>query len=276
MSEKWVTTVCDRCYVGCGIKVHVVDNVVVGMEGDPDNPLNRGKMCAKGKAGVMAHYNPNRVKTALKRTNPQKGFGVDPKWQEIPYDEAVAAVASALAGVKDEPWKLHIYCWGQDSSLSTFGVAFGAPHIQFASAHECGKAIHPIEHMAAGGFHQQTDFHYCNYALFVGTQGGVAARSAFTHHVKDFADARARGMRLTVVDPIGGYAAAKADEWAPIRPGTDAAFALALMNVLLNELSIFDAEFLKKGSNAPYLVAEDGYYLRGTNSGKPLVFDSVD
>ena len=276
MSEKWVTTVCDRCYVGCGIKVHVVDGVVVGMEGDPDNPLNRGKMCAKGKAGVMAHYNPNRVKTALKRTNPQKGFGVDPKWQEIPYDEAVGSVAAALAGIKDEPWKLHIYCWGQDSSLSTFGVAFGTNHIQFASAHECGKAIHPIEHMAAGGFHQQTDFHYCNYALFVGTQGGVAARSAFTHHVKDFADARARGMRLTVVDPIGAYAAAKADEWVPIRPGTDAAFALAFIDVLLNELRIFDAGFLKKGSNAPYLVAEDGYYLRGAHSGKPLVFDSVE
>lgn len=276
MADRWVTTVCDRCYVGCGIKAHVVDDVFVGLEGDPDNPLNRGKMCAKGKAGLMAHYNPNRVKTPLKRTNPQKGVGVDPKWQEISYEEAINTVAEKLRTVLDDPRKLHAYCWGYDCGLPALAVSIGTPHIQFAGAHECGKAVHPIEHMAAGGFHQQTDFHYCNYAIYVGTQGGVAARSAFTHLVKDFADARARGMRLVVVDPVGGYAAAKADEWVPIRPGTDAAFALAFMNVLINDLGIYDAQFLKKGSNGAYLVAEDGYYLRDTASGKPMVFDPVD
>ncbi len=276
MAEKWVSSVCDRCYVGCGIKVHVVDNVVMGIEGDPDNPLNRGKMCAKGKAGVMAHYDPNRVKTPLKRTNPKKGIGVDPKWKEISYDEALDTIAARLNEIRDDPRKLHIYCWGYDFGLSLLGIAFGTPHMQFAGAHECGKAVHPIEHMAAGGFHQQTDFHYCNYALYVGTQGGIAARSAFTHHVKDFAEARARGMRLVVVDPVGGYGAAKADEWVPIRPGTDAAFGLAFMNVLVNELGIFDAEFLKKGTNGSYLIADDGYYLRDPASGKPLIFDPID
>jgi molybdopterin-containing oxidoreductase family molybdopterin binding subunit len=276
MAERWVTTVCDRCYVGCGIKAHVVDEVVVGLEGDPDNPLNRGKMCAKGKAGIMAHYNPRRVKTPLKRTNPQKGIGVDPKWQEISYEEAIDTIADRLSRIKDEPWKLHVYTWGYDCGLPTLGMAIGTPHIQYAGAHECGKAIHPIEHMAAGGFHQQTDLHYCNYCIYVGTQGAVAARGSFTHIAKDLADARARGMRLVVVDPIGGYAAAKADEWVPIRPGTDAAFALAFINVMLNELGIYDAEFLKKGSNGPYLVAEDGLYLRDTASGKPLVFDVGD
>ena len=275
MADNWVTTVCDRCYVGCGIKAHVVDDVVVGLEGDPDNPLNRGKMCAKGKAGIMAHYNPNRVKTPLKRTNPQKGIDADPKWQEISYEEAIRTVSEKLRPILDDPRKLHIYAWGYDCGLPSLGVSLGTPHIQFAGAHECGKAVHPIEHMAAGGFHQQTDFHYCNYAIFVGTQAGVAARSSFTHHVKDLADARARGMRLVVVDPIGGYAAAKADEWVPIRPGTDAAFGLAFMNVMVNELGIYDAQFLKMGSNGPYLVAEDGYYLRDTASGKPLVFDPV-
>ncbi|MDP2726179.1 MAG: molybdopterin-dependent oxidoreductase, partial [Dehalococcoidia bacterium] len=274
--DRLVTTVCDRCYVGCGIKVHVVNDVVVGMEGDPDNPLNRGRMCAKGKAGVMSHYDPNRLKTPLKRTNPRKGVGVDPQWQEISYEEAIDTIADRLNRIKDDPRKLHIYCWGYNLGLSTFGTAFGTPHIQSAGAHECGKAIHPIEHMAAGGFHQQVDLHYCNYCIYVGTQGAVAARAAFTHIIKDFADARARGMRLVVVDPIGGYAAAKADEWVPIRPGTDAAFGMAFMDVLLNDLGIYDAQFLKKGSNAPYLVAEDGLYLRDTASGKPLVFDTVD
>ncbi|MBI2954853.1 MAG: molybdopterin-dependent oxidoreductase [Chloroflexi bacterium] len=276
MTDRWVTTVCDRCYVGCGIKVHVVDEVVVGMEGDPDNPLNRGRMCAKGKSGVMAHYHPSRVRTPLKRTNPEKGYGADPKWQEISYDEAISTIVDRLKPILNRPEKLYVYTWGYDCDLQALGTAFGTPHVQFAGAHECGKSIHPIEAMAGGGFHQEVDLHYCNYAIYVGTQGGVASRSSFTHVVRDLADARARGMKLVVVDPVGGYAAAKADEWVPIRPGTDAAFALAFMNVLINELGIYDADYVKNGTNGPYLIGEDGSYIRHNVSGKPTVFDPVD
>ncbi|MBI4318787.1 MAG: molybdopterin-dependent oxidoreductase [Chloroflexi bacterium] len=276
MADRWVTTVCERCYVGCGIKVHVVDDIVVGVEGDPHNPLSRGRMCAKGKAGPMAYYNPHRLKTPLKRTNPEKGIGVDPGWQEITYDEAIDTIADRLRKIEDEPRKLHIYCWGYDCDLQAIGMTLGTPHIQYAGAHECGKAVHPIEHMAAGGFHQQVDLHYCNYCLYVGTQGAVASRASFTHIVRDLADARARGMRLVVVDPVGGHAAAKADEWVPIRPGTDAAFGLALINVLLNELGIYDAQFIKNGTNGPYLIGEDGRYVRDGISGKPLIFDPVE
>ena len=275
MSERWVSTVCDRCYVGCGIKVHVVDDVVVGVEGDPNNPNNRGRMCAKGKAGVMSHYNPYRVKVPLKRTNPQKGIGVDPGWQEISYEEAISTIVDKLRNIQDEPEKLYAYCWGYDCDLQAFGLAFGTPHVQFAAAHECGKSVHVIEHMAAGGFHQQVDLHYCNYAIYVGTQGATASRASFTHIARDLADARARGMRLVVVDPIGAYGAAKADEWIPIRPGTDAAFALSLINILVNELGIYDAEFLKKGTNGSYLIGEDGRYIRDEATGKPLVYDPM-
>ena len=56
--------------------------MVVNIEGNPDNPQNRGKMCAKGKAGFMNIYNPNRVTSPRKRTNPNKGIGVDPGWVE--------------------------------------------------------------------------------------------------------------------------------------------------------------------------------------------------
>ncbi|MBI4317773.1 MAG: molybdopterin-dependent oxidoreductase [Chloroflexi bacterium] len=274
--DGWVTTVCDRCYDGCGIRVQVVDEVVVGVEGDPDNPFNKGRMCGKGKAGVMAHYNPNRLKTPLKRTNPEKGIGVDPGWQEISYDEAIDTIVDRLRRIQSEPHKLHVFCWGYDCELRRLGLAFGTPHVQYTAAHECGKSVHAIEHMAAGGFHQQPDLHFCNYCIYVGTQGAVASRGSFIHSIREFADARVRGMRLIVVDPVGGPAAAKADEWVPIRPGTDAAFGLALINQLLNELWIYDVDFLKKGSNGPYLVGEDGRYVREGVSGKPLIFDPVD
>ena len=82
-AEEWIHTACGMCYTSCGIRVRVQNGVVVAVEGDPNNPLNQGRMCAKGKAAMMNLYNPHRVKTPLRRTNPEKGRGVDPRWEEI-------------------------------------------------------------------------------------------------------------------------------------------------------------------------------------------------
>ena len=93
-----------------------------------------------------------------------------------------------------------------------------------------------MEFFSGGGFHQQPDLHYAKFCMLVGTQFGIATRGSYNHHALDMAEARARGMKLVVVDPVGGYAASKANEWIPIRPGTDAALALSMLHVLLNEL----------------------------------------
>src|SRR5581483_425466 len=88
------------------------------------------------------------------------------------------------------------------------------------------------------------------------------------------ADARMRGLKLVVVDPVLTYAASQADEWIPTRPGTDHALALSMMHVLVNELGIVDAEYIRAGTNACYLVGPDGKYVRDAASGKPLVWDA--
>lgn len=268
------------CYVGCGIRVLVEDGVVKAIEGDPNNPQNRGNMCAKGKAGIMNLYNPNRVKAPLKRTNPKKGIHVDPGWQEISWDEALNTIVAKLHQIRDDPKKLHIQAWELNGDaylwLLNLGVAFGSPHIIGNASATCGKVVHPVEFFSGGGFHQQPDLHYCNYCLLVGTQFAIAARGAFNHILRDMAEARSRGMKLVVVDPIGGNAASKADEWVPIRPGTDTAFALGMLHVLLNELGIYDANYLKHKTNAPYLVGADGRYVRDSKSGKPTIYDSGD
>ncbi len=278
--SKVITTACGQCYIGCGVKVRVEDGVVVGIDGNPDNPQNRGKMCAKGKAGFMNLYNPNRVKVPLKRTNPNKGVDVDPGWQEISWEEALDTVVAELEGIRDNPRKLWIQAWEVvgDNMLwmTAFGNAFGTCHVNVASSPTCGKVVHPVEFFSGGGFHQQPDLHYCNYCVLVGTQFGIASRSALNHHALDMAEARARGMKLVVVDPVGGFAAAKANEWLPIRPGTDAALGLAMLHVLLNELEIYDQPFLKQRTNAPYLVGQDGRYLRDAESNEPLVYDAAD
>src|SRR3990172_6585941 len=93
--DEWVPTVCYMCFNCCGIRVHRVDGVVVKIDGDPDHPHNYGKICAKGQAGIMNLYDPYRAKTPLKRTNPEKGVGIDPKWQEISWEEALDTVAKS-------------------------------------------------------------------------------------------------------------------------------------------------------------------------------------
>ncbi|MBI4320611.1 MAG: molybdopterin-binding protein, partial [Chloroflexi bacterium] len=87
--DEWIKSACNMCFSSCGIKVHRVDGVVVKIEGDLDNPLSQGRLCAKGLAGMMSLYDPYRLKVPLKRTNPRKGRGEDPRWVEITWDEAL-------------------------------------------------------------------------------------------------------------------------------------------------------------------------------------------
>jgi anaerobic selenocysteine-containing dehydrogenase len=275
-----ITTACGQCYIGCGIKVQVENGVVVGIEGNADNPQNRGKMCAKGKAAFMNLYNPNRVTTPLKRTNPKKGIDIDPGWQPISWDEAIGTITAELERIRDNPKKLWIQAWDVVGDnmlwLTAFGNAFGTCHVNVASSPTCGKVVHPVEFFSGGGFHQQPDLHYANYCILVGTQFGISTRGSLNHHALDMAEARARGMKLVAVDPVGRYVGSKADEWIPVRPGTDAAFGLSMLHVLLNELRLYDAPFLKAKTNAAYLVAPDGRYVRDPATGRALVHDLSD
>jgi molybdopterin-containing oxidoreductase family molybdopterin binding subunit len=280
LKSKVITTACGQCYVGCGIKVEVENGVVVNVEGNPDNPQNRGVMCAKGKAGFMNLYNPNRVKVPLKRTNPKKGMHEDPGWKEISWEEAIDTIVAQLERIRDTPKKLWVQAWefvGDNVFwMVSLGGAFGTNQILAAGSATCGKVVHPVEFFAGGGFHQQPDMHYANYCILIGTQFGVAARGSFNHHLTDMAEARARGMKLVVIDPVGGYAASKANEWIPILPGTDAALGLSMLQVLLNELGIYDAPFLKAKTNSAYLVGADGRYVRDPATKKPQVYDAAD
>ncbi|MFQ5804627.1 MAG: molybdopterin-dependent oxidoreductase, partial [Candidatus Methylomirabilales bacterium] len=209
--SDWVPTTCRMCLVGCGVLVNVKDGTVLNVIGNPDSPKNRGRMCAKGKSGIMNHYNPNRVTRPLKRTNPEKGIGVDPRWQEISWEEALETICRKMQKIRDEdPRKLYVQTWGGSQEFTTWlGLlrpAFGTPYIQTGVSPTCGKTVHSIQFITAGGFHQEPDFTHCNYLIDVGTQMGVATREGFNHQVPDCAKARERGMKLVVVDPVGNNA----------------------------------------------------------------------
>jgi molybdopterin-containing oxidoreductase family molybdopterin binding subunit len=276
--DAWVPSVCMGCYNCCGIRVHRVDGRVVNIEGDPEAPNSQGHICAKGKARFLDLYDPDRLLRPLKRTNPEKGLGVDPQWQEISWEEALDTITERLARVlEDDPRKLviaHFDMPGYGISKA-FGAAFGTRNLHWNRADYCGSAPHVANLLLNGSFNGELDFERCRYMVLWGTQLGAIVETIPLHSANKMAEARANGAKLIVIDPFCGNAAAKADEWVPLKPGTDGILALAMLNVLLNEHGLYDAGFLKTFTNGPYLVGEDGHYLRDPATGKPLMWDEA-
>jgi molybdopterin-containing oxidoreductase family molybdopterin binding subunit len=96
--DVWIPSACSMCYSNCGIIAHRVNGTVVKIEGNPNNPVAGGRICAKGMSSIMTLYDPNRVNYPLKRTNPQKGIGVDPQWQRISWEEALVVRPGGFEG----------------------------------------------------------------------------------------------------------------------------------------------------------------------------------
>jgi anaerobic selenocysteine-containing dehydrogenase len=277
-SDYWAKSACKMCIHSCAIEAHVVDGVVVKIQGDPDNPSNRGKLCPKGQAGINRLYDPNRVKTPMKRTNPEKGVGVDPKWEPISWEEALSTVAEKLKAVReDDPRKLlvaindfhRIHIWG-------WGAAFGSPHYFSTVGQYCGAAYHPTNGILDGSFAAINDYNHCKYWIQIGGGDGFSSHLHVAASIKRMADSRVdRGMKVVVVEPRMSAGAAKADEWVPTRPGTDRAFVLGMVNVMLHELNVYDADFMRKHTNGIHLIRTDGHMLRNQDNNKALVWDAA-
>ncbi len=275
--DRWVPTVCLGCYNCCGIKVHRVQQRVVDVVGDPESPNSRGHICAKGKARFFDLYHPNRVLRPLRRGNPEKGIGVDPQWEAISWDEALDLVAGKLREARDEdPRGLVIAHFDLPAYgiSKAFGAAFGTPNLHWNRADYCGSAPHVANLLINGSFNGEVDFDLCNHIVLWGTQLGHLVETIPLHAAHKMADARARGARMVVIDPFCTNASAKADEWVPLRPGTDGALALGMLRTMVVEDRTVDFEFLRRYTNAAYLVLPDGHYLRDRDIGKPLVWDA--
>jgi molybdopterin-containing oxidoreductase family molybdopterin binding subunit len=259
--------------------------VVVKLEGIPDSSLgSMGGLCPKGLAGLQLLYDPNRLNVPLRRTNPEKGIGVDPKWQEISWDEALDEIATKLMKIRDEdPTKILIQAglspgpsncmvW-KTMMLMVLSSDKGRPLTSTGgTGTHCGNGSHTSHGLAHGTWAVFPDYSYCNYLLLFGTNVGFNGPQ---NSQRIAIDAVARGMKVVVFDPVCNSAAAKAAEWIPIIPGTDAAVCLAMLNVMVNELGIYDVVYLKNKTNAPYLIGTDGRYIRDKDTHKPMIWDTA-
>jgi len=270
--DVWIPTACGRCYCYCGIEVHRVNGVAVEIRGNPNSTQGaQGGLCPKGLAGLQVLYDPNRLNKPLKRTNPEKGLYVDPKWKEITWDEVFDEIVPRLKKIISEnPKRLLL---GSTTCRPMYGILAasimaiackGMPNMYIGGGGlHCGNGAHPMASMVHSSWSVVPDFRYCNYAIYFGASKGHGSGHSAMITARQAAEARARGMKLVVFDPICNFAAGKASEWIPIIPGTDAAVALSMCNIIINQLSIYDAPYLKTRTNAPYLIGPDGRYMRG-------------
>lgn len=275
----WKKSHCQMCFNACPIEVKVKNGKAVKIQGDSDDKYTMGSLCTRGLSGLTKLYDPHRVKKPLKRTNPEKGVGVDPGWEEIEWDEAFEVIGAKLKKIrKENPNKLICSLWPWEKYIQTFGwgTAFGTKNGGFSFSgvsNQCANPNHFIGMLSHGALVEFPDLDYCKYLIVLGAEYGMGSYQLFVRTAKALAEARSKGLKFVVVDPRLSVGAGRADEWLPIKPGTDLAFLLAMIYLILHEYGGYDEKFIKEQTNGPYLIGENGELIIDSDSGKPMVWD---
>jgi sulfite dehydrogenase (quinone) subunit SoeA len=275
------TTTCYMCACRCGIRVHIRGGEVRYIEGNPDHPLNHGVICAKGASGIMKQYSPARLTKPLKRkAGCERGENA---FEAISWDEAFEILTERLRHIRaTDPKKLALFT-GRDQMQALTGMfakQFGTPnyaaHGGFCSVNMAAGLIYTF----GGSFWEfgGPDLDRAKLFVMIGT--------AEDHHSNPMKIAlgkfKRQGGRLIAINPVRTGYAAIADEWVPIRPGTDGALLLALNHEII-ERGLFDREFLIRYTNAAELVNVDedakdhGLFVRDPDVPvRPDTFDTPD
>ncbi|HJV94391.1 MAG TPA: molybdopterin-dependent oxidoreductase, partial [Albitalea sp.] len=253
-TEKRDTT-CYMCACRCGIRVHLRDGQVRYIEGNPEHPLNQGVICAKGSSGIMKQYSPARLTKPLRR-KPGTERG-EAQFEEISWDETFALLEERLAKIRASDPKQFALFTGRDQMQALTGLfarQYGTPnyaaHGGFCSVNMAAGMIYTI----GGSFWEfgGPDLDRAKLFVMIGT--------AEDHHSNPMKIALAKfkrkGGRFIAINPVRSGYAAIADEWVPIKPGTDGALLLALIHELIS-LGLYDREFLVRCTNAGQLVNMD-------------------
>lgn len=235
---QWMSSTCQGCTSWCSIQGLVVGGKVVKVRGNP-NSASGGRICPRPHLAIQQLYDPDRVKTPLKRTNPQKGKGIDPKFVPISWDEAINTIADRILALIDagESHKFVLlrgrYTYMNEIMYGTFPKLIGSPNNISHSA-ICAEAEKFGRYYSEGFWdYADADLSNTKYLLAWGWDG-IASNRQTPWFIKQMGTVKDRA-RITAVDPRLSATAAKADRWLPVIPGTDSALQVAIAHVILSE-----------------------------------------
>lgn len=283
---EWKPSSCAYChYPACATQVRVENGIAMEIKGDP-NGTNKGRLCARGLSAIGQLYSPYRVQAPMKRTNPEKLMDNDPGWVEIEWEEAFSTVAEKLIAAREyHPDSIaYIDGFGLEESFkaSAYFICLGTQNLLENPGSYCPEHFNGLHHH--GQMLDRLDLEYVDYVVEAGRTMGSEFCCTSASHSSHYAGAIERGMEIVSVNPVCNKQG-QDGKWVPIMPGTDAAFGLALLNVMLHEIGEIDEHWLKIRSNSPYLVDDNlvdykgrevhkGTYVRNADS-KPLVYDEA-
>ncbi len=274
IGDEVKTTTCYMCACRCGIKVHLKDGELRYIEGNPDHPINKGVLCAKGSAGIMHQKSPAKLTKPLLRVG-ERGAG---DFKEIEWAEALDLATQWLGEIrKTDPRKLAFFT-GRDQSqaltgwwASQFGTPNYAAHGGFCSVNMAAAGLYTI----GGSFWEfgEPDWDHTKLLLMFGV-----AEDHDSNPIKmGLGKLKGRGAKVVSINPVQTGYSAISDEWIGVTPGNDGLFILSLVHELLRAGKV-DADYLARYTNAPWLVIadpgapDDGLFLRDAD-GKPLCWD---
>ena len=235
---------CRGCHGGCVHILTVEDGKVVSIRPDPDAPLNKGQMCAKGATIIEQMYHPDRLTHPMKRVG-ERGSG---KWEQITWDEAYDTIASRLTELKEQygPESIAMFTGTGRHHMAhfwRFANVLGTPNGSSAGAVIClDPRVFSVKWTAG-------DYAVCDYygdvkpkgVLVWGANPAISgADGELQWKIKDAVKA---GAEILVIDPKPTELTPYAKLWLRPRPGTDGALAMGMLNVIIHE-ELYDEEFV--------------------------------
>ncbi|MBR8462590.1 thiosulfate reductase PhsA [Campylobacter sp. faydin G-105] len=239
-SENFTCSFCEMCSTRCPIEARVIDGKNVFIQGNHN--AGSTSVCARGGAGHNQLYDPERIVKPLIRVG-ERGEG---KWREASWDEALNLVATKMSEIKQKYGAQSFVFTAKSSQthklMVSFASAYGSPNC-FSHFSCCPITYQMVcEHMY-GIAKLKRDFSNAKYIVNFGHNlfEGIVISDA--KKLAKFADKK--DTKLLVLEPRFSVVAAKADEWLPVKPGTDIAFVMALINTWIKK-GTYNKEFIEK------------------------------
>lgn len=254
---KKIRTHCRACgKMECALWAWVQDGRVIDLTGDESAVSSRGNICAKGKSAMQALYHPDRVRYPLKRTNPK---GEDPGWVRISWDEALEAGAKGFQEVIDKYGGPAIKSMHGTSRITSygsmlFGYYVGSPNGGCTAGQVCKGPRTEAGALTCFPAHWVSLNDDQEVFIQWGTNQEV---SNYDNANRVTVDAQVKSRKSICVGPRLQNLGKEADIWVNLRPGTDDAFGMGMLNIIVNEMKSYDELFVKKWTDAPFLFVED-------------------